>query len=225
MRFFQLLAAAGLAAPLVSAWTFKDASLSITEKAGTLQTESFSTSKKLAEAVSLPITATARFRFVIESEEGGRSIPHQTYIQISDPSTGLETSFPADVRDNGRSRVDIEYKLIPKALLGPDKPLLCKLIIGSFGTEESLIAEIGTIVPQFKGEPSPSPLRFGPRPEIIHIFKSDPRYISESVASIVSFSVVALGVLLLGVVSIRYPDNLICCVATNNHLLSGSIWA
>ncbi|KAK9380496.1 uncharacterized protein V2V93DRAFT_347112 [Kockiozyma suomiensis] len=199
MRVFKLLIAACVSASAVAAWSFKDGSLTITEKAGTLQTESFSVSKPFSDPIPLPNTATARFRFSIESEESGTSKPHQAYLQISDPTTGLETSFPADVRDNGRARIDVEFKLIPKALLGPDKTLDCKIIIGSFGTEKPIIAYIGSIIPRLKGAAAAPSERFAAKPEIKHIFKPDPEYTSESLAIVFSAAICVLGLLLIGV--------------------------
>ncbi|KAK9468881.1 hypothetical protein V1512DRAFT_289375 [Lipomyces arxii] len=180
-----------------TAWTFSNATLSINERTGTLQTQPFSMTKQLSEIVDVPSNTLARFRFIIKSELNTDSHrAHQTYILLSD-ETGLETAFPADARDNGRSRVDIDYRTIPTALLGPNKPLIVHLLIGSFGSEPARKYLVGKIRPAFTGVAPPGPIRFGPKPEIFHIFGASPKFVSTYIATGFSAVVICLGVALI----------------------------
>ncbi len=54
----------------------------------------------LGSADSLKIVLTAK-----EGSTGKR--PHQAFLSIQDPSTGLETAFPFDVKENGIGKVDM----------------------------------------------------------------------------------------------------------------------
>ncbi|KAK9240648.1 hypothetical protein V1525DRAFT_353148 [Lipomyces kononenkoae] len=183
---------------LVSAWTFSNATLAINERSGTLETQPFSMTVPLPKIVSLPSSALARIRLVVRSDltPDQNNRPHQAYASIEDPVTKLETSFPIDVRENGRGRVDIDYKMIPAALLGPSKPLTVKIILASFGKESPLKVEIGQIQPIYSGPEPVGPVRFGPKPEIIHTFRSDPKFVSPTV-SILFSAIVGFATLLL----------------------------
>ncbi|KAK9246804.1 hypothetical protein V1506DRAFT_534381 [Lipomyces tetrasporus] len=189
-----------VSSPLVSAWTFSNATLAINERSGTLQTHQFSVSVPLPEIVSLPSSALARLRFTVRSDltPDTNNKPHQAYAIIEDPVTKLESSFTADVRENGRARVDIDYKTIPTALLGPNKPLTVKIVLASFGTEAPLKVEIGQILPAYNGPAPAGPIRFGSKPEIIHIFRPDPKFVSSAISLFFSAIVVTTAVALIG---------------------------
>ncbi|KAK9335080.1 hypothetical protein V1521DRAFT_440936 [Lipomyces starkeyi] len=198
-----------VSSPFVSAWTFSNATLAINERSGTLETRPFSMSMPLPEIMSLPSSALARLRFTVRSDltPDTNNKPHQAYAIIEDPVTKLESSFAVDVRENGRARVDIDYKMIPTALLGANKPLTLTIVLASFGTESPLKVEIGHIQPVYNGPAPAGPIRFGPKPEIIHIFRSDPKFVSSTVSLFFSAIIVFVAIVLIGSVSV-----ICCCV-------------
>ncbi|KAK9369961.1 hypothetical protein V1509DRAFT_618095 [Lipomyces kononenkoae] len=185
---------------LASAWTFSNATLAINERSGNLETHPFSITAALPKIVSLPTSALARIRLVVQSDltPDQNNKPHQAYASIEDPVTKLETSFPIDVRENGRGRVDIDYKMIPTALLGPSKPLTVNIVLASFGKGSPLKVEIGQIQPAHSGPALAAPVRFGPKPEVIHIFRPDPKFVSPAVAILFSAIVGFVALLLIG---------------------------
>ncbi|KAK9491822.1 hypothetical protein V1508DRAFT_456699 [Lipomyces doorenjongii] len=188
-----------VSSPFVSAWTFSDATLAINERSGTLETRPFSMSVPLPEIISLPSSALARLRFTVRSDltPDTNNKPHQAYAIIEDPVTSLESSFPVDVRENGRARVDIDYKTIPTALLGPNKPLTVTIVLASFGAESPLKVEIGQVQPVYNGPAPAGPIRFGPKPEIIHIFRPDSKFVSSTVSLFFSAIVVFVAIVLI----------------------------
>ncbi|KAK9314652.1 hypothetical protein V1524DRAFT_447818 [Lipomyces starkeyi] len=189
-----------VSSPFVSAWTFSNATLAINERSGTLETRPFSMSVPLPEIMPLPSSALARLRFTVRSDltPDTNNKPHQAYAIIEDPVTKLESSFAVDVRENGRARVDIDYKMIPTALLGANnKPLTLTIVLASFGTESPLKVEIGQIQPVFNGLAPAGPIRFGPKPEIIHIFRPDPKFVSSTVSLFFSAIIVFVAIVLI----------------------------
>ncbi|KAK9464143.1 uncharacterized protein V1516DRAFT_669683 [Lipomyces oligophaga] len=195
----RAVAAVFLWTAVVAAWSFSEGSIAITQKSSTLETRSFSIDDVNTEPLVLPQTAAIRLRFLVNSEsEETVAKPHQVYAILYDPASGLETAFPADVRDGGRSRLEIDYKLIPSALLGPSKPLVLKLVVASFGDEKPLLVEIATVIPQYPEESVSSPSRFGAKPEIIHQFKPDPTFAPRSITLLVSAAIASLIILLFG---------------------------
>ncbi|KAK9451624.1 uncharacterized protein V1518DRAFT_409061 [Limtongia smithiae] len=197
--FFSLAASLCTLTSLASAWQFSESSLAILEKAGTLETQQFSMGKPIHSSVELPSSATLRIRFAVKNDDGKVARPHQIYALLQDPDSGLETSFPADYRENGRARADIEYKVIPTALLSAKSPLVLKLIIASFGLDTPIVETVGTIIPQKTAVLASDVIRYGPKPEIFHNFGADPKFVSRSIASL--FSAVVLGLCCMLLVS------------------------
>ena len=54
----------------------------------------------LGSADTLKVTLTAR-----EGSSGKRA--HQVFLLLQDPETGLDISYPFDVKENGKSRVEL----------------------------------------------------------------------------------------------------------------------
>lgn len=60
--------------------------------------------------------STDSLKIILTTQEGYTAKrAHQTYLSLSD-STGLETSFPLQVKDNGKGKVELVRK--PFQLLG-----------------------------------------------------------------------------------------------------------
>ncbi|KAK9481293.1 hypothetical protein V1514DRAFT_345614 [Lipomyces japonicus] len=201
LRSLLIAVSTALIIPAASAWNLVDGSLSIVDqRSGVLESGSFTQSRPLNTQLSLLLGTVARIKFSTRSEavEAVNHKPHQAYVIVKDSSTGLETAFPAEVRDNGRGKLDIEYKTIPLALLGQNKTLDLQLVIASFGNEASIKISIGSILPQFNDVAVQSSIRYGPRPEIIHQFKPDPSFISKPIAIFFSALIIGAGFVVLG---------------------------
>ena len=65
--------------------------------------------KVLPKAVELG--ASDALKIVLTTQEGRSSKrPHQTYLSLTDPSSGLETSFPFSVKESGKAKVELVRK-------------------------------------------------------------------------------------------------------------------
>jgi hypothetical protein len=63
-------------------------------------------SNPLAKAVSLGATETLKLQLTtIDGKKAKR--PHQAFLTLSDPATGLEESFVLSVKDSGKGKVDL----------------------------------------------------------------------------------------------------------------------
>lgn len=62
--------------------------------------------KVLATPISLGSADNLKV-FVTAKEGSKASRPHQTFLNVRDPKTGLETSFPFQVKDSGKGKLEI----------------------------------------------------------------------------------------------------------------------
>ncbi|KAE8380945.1 Oligosaccharyltransferase subunit Ribophorin II-domain-containing protein [Aspergillus bertholletiae] len=178
----QLSLLAFTAAPTAaaSAWGFTDATVSVQTKGagvGSGLKEKIPDNKALTKPVSLggadtlKVTLTAR-----EGSSGKRA--HQVFLLLQDSETGLDISYPFDVKDNGKSKVELTQKDLPIQFLSLAEPLDAKLLIGSFGSAEAYNgAAFKLAVTRNPDQPVPTVegSKYGKLPEIHHIFKEDPR--------------------------------------------------
>lgn len=66
----------------------------------------FSSSKPLSEAVSFAGADT--LRVTLTTQEGSSAKrPHQAFLLLQDPQSGLDISYPFTVKENGKSRVEL----------------------------------------------------------------------------------------------------------------------
>ncbi|KAK9454879.1 Dolichyl-diphosphooligosaccharide--protein glycosyltransferase subunit Swp1 [Dipodascopsis uninucleata] len=187
-----------LTLPLTSvAWSLKESVISVNERGTVLETASFTSSEPVVQILSVPSGATVRVKFHIQSDLAkASSKPHQSYVLLEDNITGLETVFTGEVRDNGIGKIDIENKMIPSALLSSGNPLDVTMVLGSFGEEPGLKVKIGSILPKTSSAIPALPLRYGPKPNIFHTFRSDPTFVATPIAMFFSFIVVVCLVIL-----------------------------
>ncbi|KAJ6256836.1 hypothetical protein Dda_8705 [Drechslerella dactyloides] len=177
------LLAAGLllcqwAAAAPPSWTFADATLQISQKGGeAAPKQSFTPKSPIAGVQTLKPSDS--LKILLTAKEGNKPMrPHQLFLLLKDPETGLESFFAFDAKESGKARLDITQKDIPTALLTAPS-LTMTIAIASFGKSSPLSAEIATISPVLdqtakKALPEP-PLKYGKRPEIHHIFRGEPR--------------------------------------------------
>jgi oligosaccharyltransferase complex subunit delta (ribophorin II) len=60
--------------------------------------------------LSKPITlgASDTLKIILTATEDGKAKrPHQAFLLLTDEETGLETSFPLSMKDNGKGKVDL----------------------------------------------------------------------------------------------------------------------
>ncbi|KFY63408.1 hypothetical protein V496_03969 [Pseudogymnoascus sp. VKM F-4515 (FW-2607)] len=196
MRLLHLLPSLLLAGTALAAekpWSFKDATVSVVGKGskGTSK-ESFSPSKPLAQPVAFGPAETLKLALTTTATTPSR--PHQAFLTLTDPTTGLSTSFALQTRTTGAAVLELPYASLPSALLSSPS-LSASLVLGSFGSapaSETTIFNIALSADEGAAQVA-KPVRYGKLPEIHHIFAPDqsspPRVIS------VFFALAVLGTL------------------------------
>ncbi|OBT43090.1 hypothetical protein VE00_05512 [Pseudogymnoascus sp. WSF 3629] len=185
MRFLHLLPSLLLAGTALAAekpWSFKDATVSVIGKGsqGTSK-ESLSPSKPLAKPLALGPAGTLKLSLTTTSTTPSR--PHQAFLTLTDPTTGLSTSFALQTRTTGAATLDLPYASLPSALLSSPS-LSASLVLGSFGSAPASTTQLFNIA--LSADESlaqvEKPVRYGKLAEIHHIFaadqKSPPKVIS-----------------------------------------------
>jgi oligosaccharyltransferase complex subunit delta (ribophorin II) len=65
--------------------------------------------KPLAKAVGL--STGDSLKIILTVTNGGKARkPHQAFLTITDPTSGLEESYPFIVKENGKAKVDLVSK-------------------------------------------------------------------------------------------------------------------
>ncbi|KIW07225.1 uncharacterized protein PV09_02083 [Verruconis gallopava] len=199
----QLLLA-GSAFVSAASWSFEDASVSISEKgsgAGGASKEALKPDAPLPKPLSLKTDSALKIILTTTNGKKARK-PHQAFLTLSSSTSGLEESFPFTVKESGKSKVDVKFSDIPLQLLKDKEPLEASIVIGSFGSSTpykskafSLSIDLDPNAPLPEQEQQ---LRYGKKPEIHHIFKSDPKSPPRIITLIFTAGVVACLPVLLG---------------------------
>ncbi|OBT85939.1 hypothetical protein VE02_04782 [Pseudogymnoascus sp. 03VT05] len=184
MRFLHLLPSLLLAGTALAAekpWSFKDATVSVVGKGsqGTSK-ESFSPTKPLARPLALGPAGTLKLSLTTTSTTPSR--PHQAFLTLTDPTTGLSTSFALQTRTTGSAHLELPYASLPSALLSSPS-LSASLVLGSFGPAPASETRLFNIaLSADESAQVEKPVRYGKLGEIHHIFAADqsspPRVIS-----------------------------------------------
>ncbi|KAL1297875.1 hypothetical protein AAFC00_006397 [Neodothiora populina] len=186
-------------------WTFEDATVSISTKgagvAGAFK-EKLSVGKALAKDVTLGPADT--IKVILTSTEGGTpKRPHQAFLSIREPKTGLEESFPFIVKESGKGKVEVTQRDLPIQLLTAGLPLEAKLTLASFGSStpySSKAFEVTVAADQAAPIIAPeAPVRYGKKAEINHIFRADPVSPPKIISSFFVLAIAATLPVLLGV--------------------------
>jgi oligosaccharyltransferase complex subunit delta (ribophorin II) len=131
MRVFSGIALPFLAAASAAygaSWGFEDATLTVQEKGAGInggakekwvlaQTQQWfeinidrshrlSLTSALSPAVSLSSTNTLKIVLTATEGKTGKK-PHQAFLTLHDPATGLEESFPFSIKDSGKGKVEV----------------------------------------------------------------------------------------------------------------------
>jgi len=174
-----LLAYLSSLALAASSWGFTDATVAIHGKGSGVGgiKEKLSPKKPLSKPIELK--ADDSLKILLTTQDGKTaSRPHQTFLNLRDATSGLETSYAFSVKDSGKAKLELTHKDLPAQFLLPSASLTATLYIASFGTSTPYASETFTLsIIHAPGAPLPTlevPLRYGKLPEIHHIFKPDP---------------------------------------------------
>ncbi|GIZ39445.1 hypothetical protein CKM354_000282700 [Cercospora kikuchii] len=205
MRFLNAIGVAACALSSIvsaaSSWTFEDATLSVAAKGSEAVKHKLSPSAPIAAPIVLPAAASLKLILTAQEGKSGKR-PHQAFLTLHQESTGLEESFAFSVKDNGKAKVDISQKDIPHQLVHSSEPLLATITLASFGSSAPLRSSVFhlTIQPDATASPAtPEPERHSAKPEIYHIFKSDPKSPPTVISLFFTLAIVGTLPVLLGI--------------------------
>ncbi|CAG8498870.1 6399_t:CDS:2, partial [Cetraspora pellucida] len=113
--------------------------------------------------------------FVINDKQTQKGVqPHQAFLTLTSEKSGNQIPIIVRVRESGKAKVELDMKSAPNELLSSPGNYSLDLIIGTFSHKDPLKYHIGTLDVDVPVMPSgPSPVVYGPKPEIHHIFRPD----------------------------------------------------
>ncbi|KAF0455822.1 Ribophorin II [Gigaspora margarita] len=157
--------------------------------------------RKLYESIPYPssfdkpiqLTSGDDFKmiFVVNDKQTQKGVqPHQAFLTLTSEKNGNQIPIIIRVRENGKSKVELDMKSAPDELLSSPGNYSLDLIIGTFSYNDPLKYHVGTLEIDVPIQSSgPSPVVYGPKPEIHHIFRPDeklpPIWLSYSFMAIV----------------------------------------
>ncbi|KAL0262487.1 hypothetical protein SLS55_001455 [Diplodia seriata] len=227
MRFSflsSLLLVGASAVSAASSWGFEEATLTITSKGagiGSGLKEKFSPNSPIEKPVALGPSDT--LKLLVTTLDGKKAQrPHQAFLTLTDPATGLQDSFALSVKDNGKGKIELvrssslsnafirtltpphqTQKDLAAQFLTTESPVKASLIIASFGSStpyNSAVFDLDVArdpnTPLALPEP---PVRYGKKDEIHHIFKDDPQNPPKVITLFFTAAVVAALPILFGV--------------------------
>jgi oligosaccharyltransferase complex subunit delta (ribophorin II) len=163
-----------------SSWSFDDATLSIQSKkagVGGAQKDKLLPNKPLSKPIQLGSSDTLKILLTAKEDKKSKR-PHQAFLLVEDLASGLDTSFPLAVKENGKGKVEITQKDIPSQFMATSTPLSASIIIGSFGASKPYYSHAFDLIVESDPNSSRGPpeklQRYGKLPEIRHTFKPDP---------------------------------------------------
>ncbi|KAF2823347.1 hypothetical protein CC86DRAFT_469160 [Ophiobolus disseminans] len=188
-----------------SSWSFEDATVSVSSKGagvGAGPKDKLSPSTPLAKSVSLGVSDTLKLLLTIVDGKTAKR-PHQAFLTLTDPITGLEESLVLNVKESGKGKVDVSQKDLPHQFLTSSKPIAASIVIGSFGSSTPYKSKVFDL--QVSRDPNvpltipEAPLRYAAEPEIRHIFRADPQSPPKMITIVFAAAVVAALPVLFGV--------------------------
>ncbi|KAI9715437.1 MAG: hypothetical protein M1812_005913 [Candelaria pacifica] len=176
-----LLLEAGSIVAAVSSWGFQDATISIQGKGAGIgggHKDKLSDNVPLSKPVTLG--ATDNLKIVLTAGEDKKpKRPHQAFLNIADPATDLEVTYPLAVKESGKGKVELTQKDLPPQFLASTRSLRATLILASFGSSRPFSSHVFNLAlaldPSAPIALPEKPLRYGKQPEIHHTFKADPK--------------------------------------------------
>lgn len=169
------------AATAASTWGFSDGTLEVVSRsadAAGAGVHKFSDKEAVKAAVNL--AQGDKIKVSVTTKEGSKAKrPHQAFLTLKHPSSGLEAPFPFTIKESGKATVEIAQKDLPIQLLLSQEPLSASLVLGSFGSTKGSVTTIFdvtvTLDPNQAAPTYEAPIRYGKLPEIHHIFRADPK--------------------------------------------------
>ncbi|KNG46236.1 oligosaccharyltransferase subunit ribophorin ii protein [Stemphylium lycopersici] len=200
----SLLLSSAAIVSAASSWGFEDATVSIATKGAGIDggsKDKLSPSTPLGKPVSLG--ANDLLKLVLTTVEGSTAKrPHQAFLTLTDPVTGLEESFVFSIKESGKGKVSLSHKDLPHQFLTAEKPIAASLVIGSFGESAPYKSKVFDLavardpsVPLSIPDP---PLRYTAESEIHHIFRDDPKSPPKVITMVFAAAVAAALPILLG---------------------------
>ncbi|KAK3073756.1 hypothetical protein LTR53_004392 [Teratosphaeriaceae sp. CCFEE 6253] len=209
MRLLSSLALSALSftsACLAASWGFEDATLTVQGKGagvgGGVKEKLTPNSPLTSYAVTLPSTDTLKIILTATEGKTGKR-PHQAFLTLHDPTTGLEESFPFSLKENGKGKVEVTHKDLPHQLLTSPRPLKASLTLASFGAATAPYTAHAfdlALQPDTANTPPAPPTaeRYTPKPEIHHLFKPSPSSPPRIISAFFAVAVLATLPLLFG---------------------------
>ncbi|EEH07067.1 conserved hypothetical protein [Histoplasma capsulatum G186AR] len=164
-----------------SSWGFDDGVVSIAQTGaggGSGLKQKLSENKLLSKPV--PFGESDILKLSLTTREGvAAKRAHQVFLLLKELDSGLDLSYPLNVKESGKANLELAQKDLPTQFLQSSQPIKANFVIASFGSTkgyESGVFQLDVTRDKAASEPLPSdPLRYGKREEIHHIFKADPK--------------------------------------------------
>jgi len=183
----------------------------------------FTPTSAVASPLVLPATETLRVQLTTTSSSTPKR-PHQAFLVLTDPSSGLEAPFPLRVAASGAASIDVTQRDLPIQLLHAQGPLTVRVVLGSFGQGEGLVADVFNVAVKVDASATQikeKAMRYGHLEEIHHQFKTEAQSPPKVVSLLFSVLVWAAVPGLFGGVCPSSRHLNICSTATN-HLKNHS---
>ncbi|KAJ4336741.1 hypothetical protein N0V95_008529 [Ascochyta clinopodiicola] len=236
LGFVSSLLLSGASIASAAAWSFEDATVSIASKGagvGGASKNALSATKPLSKTVSLGATDLLKLDLTTVDGKTAKR-PHQAFLTLTDPTTGLEESFVLTVKDSGKAKVSLAQKDLPHQFLTSTKPIPASIVIGAFGSSTPYKQKIFDLavsrdanVPLAIPEP---PLRYAAESEIHHIFRDDPKSPPKIITIVFAAAVAAALPVLLGLwvtlgANVSHLNKALGAAPVSHALFYGSIIA
>ncbi|KAL9621116.1 MAG: hypothetical protein Q9160_004367 [Pyrenula sp. 1 TL-2023] len=176
-----LLLVSLLTSVTASSWGFADATVSVQSKGsgvGGGVKEKLSEGKAIPKAVTIGAADTLKIILTTQNGKQARR-PHQAFLLLKDPSSGLDISYPFSVKDSGKAKIDLVQKDLPAQFTRSNKHIDASVVLASFGSSKPYNQKAFTLAispdPNLSATSAESFTRYGKLPEIHHIFRADPK--------------------------------------------------
>jgi len=162
-----------------SGWGFTDATVSVQRKdadaAGGIK-EKLSEKRALSKVLKLGDGDTLKVTLTTQEDRSAKR-PHQAFLLLKDPDSGLDISYSLNVKESGKAKMELMQKDLPVQFLHSSKPIDVSFVIASFGPVKGYNNPAFQIaIERDMNAPLPSSraVRYEKLDEIHHIFKPDP---------------------------------------------------
>ncbi|KAF2402694.1 hypothetical protein EJ06DRAFT_472969, partial [Trichodelitschia bisporula] len=142
-------------------------------------------------------------KLLLTVTNGGKARkPHQAFLTLVEPTTGLEESYPFTIKESGKAKVDLTHAALPPQFLRASKPLTAKIVIGSFGASTPYASPAFSL--SISLDPSaplaspPAQPRYAAQPHITHTFRADPQSPPKVITLVFLLAVMSALPILLG---------------------------